>query len=66
MANPAGFTYQTRKNGEVAISRDGRQVSILRGQAAQKFLKRLETMDSQELMARTTGNYKRGNERGSA
>jgi hypothetical protein len=39
-------------------------VTILRGKAAEKFLKRVYIWDPQQLMARATGDYKRGNERG--
>jgi hypothetical protein len=47
----------------VAISRHGAVVTILRGKAAEKFLKRVYTWDPQQVMARATGDYKRGNER---
>jgi hypothetical protein len=36
---------------------------VLRGQAAARFLDEVERGDDQELMARVTGNYRRGNER---
>ena len=48
------------------ISRDGRVVTTLAGGAAKRFLDRVEGADAdaaQQLMARATGNYKRGNER---
>jgi hypothetical protein len=35
----------------------------LRGTAARQFLVDIATGDPQQLMARVTGNYKRGNER---
>lgn len=63
MPGPSGFSYTTRKNGEVVITHDGRQAAVLRGRAAQKFLTRIEDQDAQEVMARFTGNYKRGNEK---
>lgn len=63
MATPAGFAYSVRKNGEVVITHHGRQAAILRGAAAQRFLSGVATGDPQALMARATGNYKRGNER---
>jgi hypothetical protein len=50
----------------VHISRDGRQVTTLREAAATHFLSRADALDQegrQQLMARATGNYKRGNER---
>lgn len=63
MATPSGFEYAVRKNGDVVITHHGRPATILRGRRADKFLSQLETRDAQELMARMTGNYKRGNER---
>jgi hypothetical protein len=64
MTGPSGFEYVERKNGEVVITHHGRHASTLRGSAARKFLDRVTRGDPQEVMARATGNYKRGNERG--
>jgi hypothetical protein len=36
---------------------------VLRGPRAQEFLAEVEGADEQQVMARWTGNYKRGNER---
>jgi len=61
-----GFTYRTRKNGVIEILHHGRLASTLRGTDAKDFLAEVEGGDpvaSQQLMARLTGNYKRGNER---
>ena len=63
MSKPSGFSYQVRKSGEVVINHHGRRATTLRGAKAQRFVDQLETRDDQELMARVTGNYKRGNER---
>lgn len=38
-------------------------MTTLRGDTAKKFIVRVERDDPQQLMARLTGNYKRGNER---
>ncbi len=60
------FSYRSSKNGEVFISWHSRQVTVLRGEAARKFLARIAGADpeaAQQLMARVTGNFKRGNER---
>jgi hypothetical protein len=60
-----GFTYRANARGVVEISRGGRGVVTLRGNAAAKFLAKAEgaTMEAvQQLCARVTGNYKRGNE----
>lgn len=63
MAEATGFEYTVRKNGDIIITHHGRQATTLRGRQAEGFLKKLEERDGQELMARMTGNYKRGNER---
>jgi len=62
MGQPHGFTYEVR-GGDVVISHHGRRATILRGQKAQQFLADADSGDPQLLMARLTGNYKRGNER---
>lgn len=41
----------------------GRVAATLRGRRAEEFVAEVGGGDEQELMARTTGNYKRGNER---
>lgn len=61
-----GFGYRIRKSGEVEIVHRGRVASTLRGADADDFLAEVEGGDeasAQQLMARITGNYKRGNER---
>lgn len=63
MGAPSGFDFTRRKNGEIVISHDGRVVTVLRGRDADAFLRKVETGDGQEVMARATGNFKRGNER---
>jgi hypothetical protein len=63
MASPSGFSYKVHKSGEVIISHRGREVTVLRGRQADKFLSRLVDTNDQQLMARVTGNFKRGNER---
>jgi hypothetical protein len=59
---PRGFAYSVN-GGDVAISHFGKAATVLRGARAQQFLAGVEDGDPQELMARATGNYKRGNER---
>lgn len=44
------------------ITHHGRRATLLRGARAQEFLGEVED-DPQGVMARWTGNYKRGNER---
>lgn len=61
-----GFTYRRNRDGAVEVLRHEQVVSTLRGTEAQKFLDKIMACDSQQaqqLMARVTGNYKRGNER---
>jgi hypothetical protein len=61
-----GFSYRVRKIGAVEILHHGRVVATLRGGRAQEFLAEAPepaSADAQQLMARLTGNYKRGNER---
>jgi hypothetical protein len=64
-----GFSYREMKGGTVFVRRLGRVVTRLRHGAARDFLAEVEgasPADAQETMARTTGNYKRGNERRAA
>ncbi len=61
-----GFSYRANRSGDLEISREGRIVTRLRGKAADRALVRLEAADfpqQQQIMARLTGNYRRGNER---
>jgi hypothetical protein len=60
------FSYRVAKSGDVFIERSGKTVTTLRGKAAAQFVTKLQSADeeaAQHLMARQTGNYKRGNER---
>lgn len=63
MARPEGFTFEHRKSGEVVIRHHGRVAAALRGKKAEKFLRDVDASDTQRLMARLTGNYKRRHER---
>lgn len=60
---PEGFEYRVVSSGEVFITHWGLPATTLRGARAKVCLAEVEEQDPQELMARTTGNYKRGNER---
>jgi hypothetical protein len=62
MGRPTGFEFRRRKDGTVVITQHGRQAAVLRGKRAEQFMAKLGS-DDQGLMARLTGNYKRGNER---
>ena len=62
----AQFTYRTTKDGRVRIAFRGRDVVTVAGSAAQKLSAQLASADAeqtQQLLARATGNFKRGNER---
>ncbi|MFT5194674.1 MAG: hypothetical protein ACI9EW_003059 [Cellvibrionaceae bacterium] len=61
-----GFSYQISKSSVILINHHGKQVTALRGKSAAEFSKKMANLDfagEQQLMARVTGNYKRGNER---
>lgn len=62
MPAPQGFEYAIRRD-EVVITHRGKPAATLRAAAAARFLREVEAGDPQQLMARATGNYKRGNER---
>lgn len=62
MPRPDGFEYVERGDDVVIIHR-GKPATTLRGAKAAAFLEDVEQEDPQELMARLTGNYRRGNER---
>lgn len=62
MPQPAGFAFLER-DGVVVITHHGRTATTLRGARAADFLEDVEDGDAQEIMARLTGNYRRGNER---
>lgn len=61
-ATPSGFEFSV-VGSTVEIRHHGRKATTLRNAAAQKFLADVERRDPQQVMARVTGNYKRGNER---
>lgn len=61
------FSCAARADGSIVIRYRSAPVTILRGRAAERFAARLDEADAagaQQLMARVTGNLKRGNERG--
>jgi hypothetical protein len=59
---PSGFEF-TVLGDRVEIRHHGRPAATLRKAAAAKFLADVDRGDPQQLMARVTGNYKRGSER---
>lgn len=62
MGGPAGFAY-SQHGDTVVITHRGRKAVTLRGSVAARFLEDVERGDPQQVMARATGDYKRGTER---
>ncbi len=65
-AHLAQFEYTATRTGTVFISWNGKTVTTLKGAAAQRFLAQVAELDEDAtrlLMAKLTGNFKRGNER---
>jgi hypothetical protein len=60
------FSWLSRADGAIVIRYHDAPVTLLRGKAAEKFAARMSGAEgpaAQQLMARATGNFKRGNER---
>lgn len=66
MPQPSGFAFKARDDGTVVITHRGKHATTLRAARAAEFLAEVDACDAgdaQLVMARWTGNYKRGNER---
>lgn len=60
------FSWKKGKDNKVFIFFNGKQIMILKEQKAQKLIEDLLESDLEEeqyLLARVTGNFKRGNEK---
>ena len=60
------FSFRKTKDGKVFIAWHGKLVVTLQGTASKKFLAAISSADADQaqlLMARITGNFKRGNEK---
>ncbi|WP_101569876.1 hypothetical protein [Brevibacterium sp. 239c] len=59
------FDYRITKSGMLVITRSGRTVMELGGKKASALIPKLGVSNDsdQQLLARATGNYRRGNER---
>lgn len=60
------FSYVGRTDGSIVIRYRAAPVTVLRGKAADRFRTRVDGADpgaAQQLMARATGNFRRGTER---
>lgn len=64
------FTYRITKNNIVFIDYNGKHVTTLKGKEAEKIIKRIEQAatdhEVQLILAKVTGNFKRGNEKGAS
>lgn len=63
------FTYSIRKDGTVAVSYQGRQITIVGGKDAVRLKARLAGASAEAVqlaLAKITGNFKHGNERQAA
>ncbi|MBE6082778.1 hypothetical protein EQM13_15470 [Acidilutibacter cellobiosedens] len=60
------FSYKVSKDNKVFIFWHKKQVMILKNRESEKFLSKMSkssAKESQLIMAKITGNFKRGNER---
>ena len=60
------FSFHVRADGTIVIQYHAAPVTLLRGKAADRFATRIANADpaaAQQVMARATGQFKRGNER---
>lgn len=60
------FAYTVTKDGRVRIAFEGQVVTVVAGRDAERLSAKLAATDGpgiQQLLARATGNFKRGNER---
>jgi hypothetical protein len=59
------FSYRSTKDGRLLIYWQGKQVTILRGDKAEKItaeLNQASDLEAQLILARVTGHFKHGNE----
>lgn len=62
------FAYQITKKGTVVIANEGKQIKIVKDRDAERVIAKIkEVADNQTavqlLLAKITGNFKRGNEK---
>ncbi len=66
MLDEEPFSYKITKDNKIFIYWNGKQVSILKGKESERFLLKIQDKDIKEvqlIMAKITGNFKRGNEK---
>ncbi|WP_338654037.1 hypothetical protein [Lysinibacillus sp. Y5S-8] len=66
--NEEPFTYQITKKGTIVIYYEGKQIKIVKENEAERLLAKIhkvkgQTKEIQLLLAKITGNFKRGNEK---
>jgi hypothetical protein len=60
------FSFVARADGSIVIRYHSAPVTLLRGKSAERFAAKVAGADAavaQQVMARATGSFKRGNER---
>ena len=62
------FSYQITKNGTVAINYRGKQIKVVKEKEAERLITKIKAVENnilevQLLLAKITGNFKRGNEK---
>lgn len=61
------FSFKVTKNNTVLIDYFGKQVKLIKGKDAEKLLAKLNAAEDEKavqlILAKITGNFKRGNER---
>ena len=66
MSDEYQFEYRIFKDNKMQIYWNGKPVMMLKGSAAQDLMKKLERSEGREeqlVLAKVTGNFKRGNEK---
>lgn len=61
------FSYKITKDNKVFLYWHGKQVNMLRNKESEHFITKVKNVDTKEaqlIMAKLTGNFKRGNEKG--
>ncbi len=65
----APFAWRAQGDGRLNITYEGRHIMTLKGAQASKAIARLASADAEQeqlVLAKLTGNFKRGNERNAA
>ncbi|MFE3574806.1 hypothetical protein [Lysinibacillus sp. NPDC059133] len=62
------FAYQITKKGTVVIDYEGKQIKIVKDREAERLIVRIKEVEDNQtavqlLLAKITGNFKRGNEK---